>query len=290
MPVLIVNLTRARKRDFCYNQAMLHQRITSAANPHIKDMVKARSRPSAGAFFIEGPHLVGAAIHSAAAIREVFFSPSFASSDEGAELMPQLSRKAGRVFEVTDAVMKKLSDTEAPQGVLALTSLPTARLADLSPGANPLITVIEGVQDPGNVGTIIRLADAAAGDIVIVLHGSCDPYMPKAVRATAGSIFNIPVIRARTDECLDWLRLRKITLAVTSAKGNQSIFAASLAGPVAFAFGNEAKGISKTLGDAADMTINIPIYGRAESINVATAAAVCLYEAARQRQGPAYSA
>lgn len=269
---------------------MIRQRITSAANQHIKDMVKVRSRPSSKAFFIEGPHLVASAVNSAATIREVFFSPSFASSDEGAEILAGLSKKAGRIFEVTEPVMKKLSDTESPQGIAALVSQPSPRLTDLSPGANALITVIEGVQDPGNVGTIIRLADAAAGDVVIVLQGACDPYMPKAVRATAGSIFNIPVIPAQTDECLRWLKLNKISLAVTSAKGTLSIFAAALTGPVAFAFGNESRGISRTLEEAADMVVNIPIYGRAESINVATAAAVCLYEAARQRQGPVHTA
>ena len=269
---------------------MPYQRITSVANAHIRELIRIKSGPSADAFFIEGPHLINAALDAAVSVREVFFTAPFASSAEGEGLLLSLEKKTGRIFEVSDQVLKKLSDTEAPQGIIGLAAQPAVKLIQLSPGKSPLIVIIDGVQDPGNLGTIIRIADAAAADVVIVLPGSCEPYMPKVVRATAGSLFNIPVIREQTDACLSWLRAKGIALAVTAAGGSRSIFAAPLTGPLAFAFGSEARGVSPHLREAADFSLSIPIYGRAESLNVAAAAAVCLYEAARQRRTPEHTA
>lgn len=264
--------------------------IASPANARIKDLIKKKAHPAAECFFIEGPHLAGSALQSAAAIRDVYYTAAFAASEGGKELLAPLSRKAGRVFEVSEPVMRKLAATESPQGIVAVVSQPVLRIGDLSPGEAPLLAVLEGIQDPGNAGTIIRIADAAGADVVIALKGTCSPYLEKAVRATAGSIFTVPVIEARTDEFLKWIKAKRVALAVTAADGDQSIFATPLTGSLAFAFGNEAHGISSTLRDAADMSISIPIYGRAESLNVATAAAVCLYEAARQRKGPEHTA
>ena len=155
---------------------------------------------------------------------------------------------------------------------------------DCGCGTSPLLVVSDGIQDPGNLGTIIRTADAAGADGVVILPGTCDVYMQKTIRATAGSLFNIPVTHAAVDELLDWLRAHKINLAVTASGAEKSFFEADLNKPVAFVFGNEAQGVQEDLKRAADMVLSVPIYGKAESLNVAASAAVCLYEAVRQRR------
>ncbi|MDO9288788.1 MAG: RNA methyltransferase, partial [Thermodesulfovibrionales bacterium] len=147
----------------------------------------------------------------------------------------------------------------------------------------PLIVIVEGVQEPGNLGTIIRTADAAGADAVIILEGTCDAFSQKTIRATAGSIFNIPIVYAETDKLLEWLKAKKISLAATSLDAKKSIFNTDLKKPLAFVFGNEAHGVSAEIKKNADVILKIPIFGKAESLNVSASAAICLYEAVRQR-------
>ncbi len=170
-----------------------------------------------------------------------------------------------------------------PRVLLLYLPAESLSLEDLRPVAPALIVVIDGVQDPGNLGAIIRTSDAAAADAVILLPGTCDAFMQKTIRSTAGSIFNIPVIHADLQALLQWLRLNEIKLAVTSLDSARTVFEERLEGPLALVFGNEAHGVSKEIRSAADLLLKIPIYGHAESLNVASAAAVCLYEAVRQR-------
>jgi len=148
-----------------------------------------------------------------------------------------------------------------------------------------LIVVIDEIQDPGNLGTIIRTADAAGTDAVFLLPGTCDAFMPKVIRATAGSIFHVPLVSAESDVLMAWLREKKILLAITAADAEEDIYSADLSVPLAIVFGNEARGVSSRMKKAADRSLRIPIFGKAESLNVATSAAICLYEVVRQRQG-----
>ena len=142
---------------------------------------------------------------------------------------------------------------------------------------------VDGVQEPGNLGTIIRTSDAVGADAVIMLKGTCDAFMQKTIRATAGSIFNIPIIYSGTDKFLEWLKLNGIMLVATALDSGKSAFDAGLENPIAFVFGNEAHGVSSEIKKKADLILKIPIYGKAESLNVSASAAVCLYEAVRQR-------
>ncbi|MBF0592516.1 MAG: RNA methyltransferase, partial [Nitrospirae bacterium] len=138
--------------------------------------------------------------------------------------------------------------------------------------------------DPGNCGAIIRTADALGASAVVVLPQTCNPFSPKVVRATAGSIFNIPVVYASVEGLLSWVRQREITLAVTTPHAGKAINEADLTCPLALVVGEESGGIDPWLIDRAALSINIPIMGRAESLNVATCASICLYEAQRQRR------
>lgn len=261
---------------------MRYTKITSAANQHIKDIVQIREKRAKfrhTAFLVEGPHLVEMALNARVHIKEVFATEAFINTKEHQDMLRKIT---GTVFEVPEQVLKKITDTETPQGIVAVAGYEPSTLDTLSLKANPLLVVLDAIQDPGNLGTIIRTADAAAADAVILLPGSCDVFMPKVIRATAGSIFNLPLIYTEPASLVDWLRKKKIRLVVTAADAGKTIFESDLSGNIAIAFGNEAHGISDHLRKAADLFLNIPILGKAESLNVATSAAICLYEAVRQ--------
>ncbi len=265
---------------------MNYMKITSHSNPRIKevlDIKRRKSRVKHGSFIIEGPHLIEMALGADTPVGEVFFSEAFGRKKEGQKILKLLAERTSNIFEVADHVFLKLAETETPQGIIAVAACRPVSLQQLRLKGSPLLVVSDGIQDPGNLGTIIRTADASGADAVIILPGTCDVFMQKTIRATAGSLFNIPVVHALVDEFTDWLRSRKINLAITAADAEHSLFEARLDRPVALVFGNEAHGVREELKRAADIVLRIPIYGKAESLNVATAAAVCLYEAARQR-------
>lgn len=262
---------------------MIYKKITSLSNLHLKEALKIRERKIGHRhdLLIEGPHLVEMALASPADIRKVFFTAGFRSKHAG--LFTQLSRTDAELFETTAHVLVRLSDTETPQGIAAIASLKSHGLRELSLHVNPLMVICDSIQDPGNLGTIIRTADAAGADAVVILPGTCDPLLPKVVRATAGSVFTIPLVFAESGVLIQWLKQKAIILFVTDVNASSSLYEADLRKPAAFAFGNEAKGINESLRSEGEMFVKIPILGRAESLNVATSAAICLYEAVRQR-------
>ena len=265
-------------------------RITSTSNPHIKEtlnILKKRGRQMPVPILIEGINLIEMALNAGAAVDKVFFTAALAAKEEGRRMLEMLPRKRAGFFEVSDKVMDRLTDTESPQGIIAVVSYRPVQLDEVETSDMPLVTVLDGVRDPGNVGTIIRTSDAAGADAVVILPGTCDPFMPKPLRASAGSVFGIPVVETGPAALMKWLKDRSVGLAVTAADAADTIYDADLTLPVAIAFGNEAHGISGALRESAGLTVSIPIYGGAESLNVGSAAAICLYEAVRQRRaGP----
>jgi TrmH family RNA methyltransferase len=266
---------------------MGYPKITSSSNERIRNVLKMERQASDSKrlLLIEGPHLIEMAMNSGAEIVEVFVAEKFISETDSSGLMARLDHVSAEIFEVSDHIIKKLSGTETTQGVVALAELRMQTLEALNLQEKPLLIVADGIQDPGNLGSIIRTADAAGADAVIIMPGTCDAYSQKVIRSTAGSLFNISVINETPDRLLKWLEDKGMALTVTAADAELSVFEADLIGPVAMAFGNEGRGISRRLKKAAAVSIRIPILGRAESLNVAASAAVCIYEAARQRGG-----
>jgi TrmH family RNA methyltransferase len=266
---------------------MEYVEITSTSNTRIKEAIRIRERTHEEAhfFLVEGRKTVETTLAAGVEIREVFFTDRFGAMEEGRELLGLLSQRGARLYKVSRPVLSRLSDTETPQGIVTVASHAVSSLDGIPIGPLPLFAVVDGVQDPGNVGTIIRTADAAGADAVILLDGTCDAFMPKVIRATAGSIFNLPVAPANSERLLAWRRESGVRIVVTAAAASLSVFDADLSGPVAFVFGNEGSGVRRTIKDAADLLVKIPVYGKAESLNVATSAAICLYEAVRQRRG-----
>lgn len=263
--------------------------ITSASNPKVREVLEVRDKRGGqrhNAFLIEGPHLLEMAVNAGCVIRRVFFSESFIKKESGRRLLKQLSEAGSDIYTAREQIISKLAETETPQGILAVASCAPVDLNALTLRGYPFIVAAEGIQDPGNLGTIIRTSDAAGADAVVILPGTCDPFTPKSLRATAGSIFNLPVIFSETEDMTGWLKKRGISLIVTDRDADKSIFNSDLQGPLALVFGNEAQGVSQRLRDTADILIRIPIIGRAESLNVAASAAICLYETVRQRTRP----
>jgi|WetSurMetagenome_2_1015567.scaffolds.fasta_scaffold03157_7 RNA methyltransferase, TrmH family len=267
------------------------RRITSASNILVKQTVEisARSRRADDRLFIaEGTHLVESALAASAPVREIFYTPGYGQTAEGEKLLRSLAaaRPAPAEFiEVPENVFLKISDAETPQGILAVISSCDKTLDKLETGGIPLIAVCDGISDPGNLGTIIRVADAAGSDAVIILPGCCDPYSPKAVRSTAGSIFNLSPVRAAQQELVEFLAAKDVFLFAADVGANVSLYDSDLTVPCAFVFGNESRGVSAFILDRAHSCIKIPMTGRAESLNAAVSAAICLFEAVRQRTG-----
>lgn len=203
-------------------------------------------------------------------------------TDEAAARHPDLLDGPDRVTVVDARAAASLSDTVTPQGIVAVCALLDVPVADALRGAPRLVAVCAGVTDPGNAGTIVRVADAAGADAVLLAGDTVDPHNGKAVRASTGSVFHLPLARDRdATAVLDACRAAGLTLLVADGHGELDLLDPVadpvLAGPVAWIFGGEAHGVPEAVAAAADHRVRVPIPGRAESLNLATAAAVCLY-------------
>jgi TrmH family RNA methyltransferase len=184
------------------------------------------------------------------------------------------------VSTVTDRALAGLADTVTPQGVVAVCALVDRPLTDVLAGAPQLVAVLVGVSDPGNAGTVIRVADAAGADAVVLAGDAVDPHNGKCVRASTGSVFHVPIARAPVAEVLDACRAAGLRLIAADGYAKAELTPATTTGPTAWLFGSEAHGLPEEVKSAADESLRVPIYGKAESLNLATAATVCLYATA----------
>jgi TrmH family RNA methyltransferase len=270
--------------------------ITSLRSPRVKaarQLAKRAFRQRARSFLAEGPQSVGAALESGAEITELFVTAPAASRHGG--LVAGAARRGAPVHQVSGEVMAELAQTVTPQGLLAVCrfiDIPLSRLAAARPA---LVVILANVRDPGNAGTVLRTADAAGADGVVFAGASVDPYNGKCVRAAAGSLFHLPVVAgAPLEDAIS--ALRGAGLAILAADGggparlDDPALAARLAGPAAWLFGNEAWGLPADLLALADEAVAVPIYGQAESLNLAAAAAVCLYASAREQRAAGVAA
>ncbi|RZU18361.1 TrmH family RNA methyltransferase [Kribbella rubisoli] len=240
-------------------------------------------RRKAGRFLVEGPQAVREALEHRELVVEVYAEPEVAARHRD---LHDLAAAAGVPwFEVNRAAVEALSETVTSQGVVAVCSLVTVPFAP----AGTLIAAGVQVRDPGNVGTLIRTADAAGADSVVLSAESVDPHNPKAVRASVGSIFHVPI---STDvdivEAVESWRGQGLQVLAADGYGatdlDTCIDDGTLAKPTVWLFGNEAHGLPDGINAVVDHSVKVPIYGRAESLNLATAAAICLYASARAQR------
>jgi TrmH family RNA methyltransferase len=260
--------------------------ITSLSNKRVAKAVRLKKRAireKERRFLVEGAQGVAEAIASGAPVHEVFHAPGAAE-----RMAPVLerARSAGiPVHAVSDEVMARLTSTVTPQGIVAVAEFVDIPIGHL-PAQPASVAVLVEVRDPGNAGTILRSADAAGTDAVVFTPASVDVYNEKAVRASAGSLFHVPVVRETPlPAVLEALRSRGLAVLAASAGGNTAIHDADLARPTAVLFGNEAHGLQPEVQAMADGTVRVPISGMAESLNLAAASALILFEMARQRGG-----
>ncbi|NLL67320.1 MAG: RNA methyltransferase [Clostridiaceae bacterium] len=257
-------------------------RITSISNQIIKEVRSLRNkkgRISAQSILLEGYRLVKEAVDSGAEIRYFIVSDSFLAKEEF--FLSQVSNI--RVVQVPDELFGRISETQTPQGIIAVAKVPIYNQKDIIKNASQVI-VLENLQDPGNLGTIIRSADACGFDAVLLSKESADPYNPKVIRSTMGSIFHIPVIIVEDIyQVLDDLKARKVFLAAAHTRDALPCWNADMSGNVAIIIGNEGNGLSDMIIEKADRTIMIPMTGRAESLNASAAASMLIYECMRQR-------
>jgi TrmH family RNA methyltransferase len=260
--------------------------ITSPHNKRVAAAVRLKKRAMREKdrrFLVEGAQGVGEALASGADVQDLFVTPS---SEERLDHVVHAARTASvPVHTVSPEVMGHLTSTVTPQGVVAVTKFVDVALDDLDPEAGCVAVMVE-VRDPGNAGTILRSADASGAGGVVFTKSSVDVYNPKAVRATAGSLFHVPVVRGGdVEESVGALRERGFAILAASADGDEPVYTRDLDAPTAVLFGNEARGLAAEARALADASIRVPIAGRAESLNLAAAATLVLFESARQRSG-----
>lgn len=258
--------------------------IRSLHNPKIKRVVKLRDRrqrEAEGVLLIEGGDELQLALAGGIHPHTVFICRELPRFKLHADLLDRLAE--AEVVEVTPPVFEKMAYAENPDGWLAVAPAPRRSLSELNLRPAPLLLVVEAVEKPGNLGAMLRTADAAGVDALIVCDPATDLGNPNVVRASRGALFTVPVAQAEGQEALHWLRSQGVNIVAATPRGTMLYTDADLRGPVAIAVGAEDEGLSDRWLDQADVRVRIPMTGKVNSLNVATSAALLLYEAVRQR-------
>jgi len=262
------------------------QRITSLQNPHVNSAVKLRDRrhrEKQGRMVIDGARELQRAVAAGVRLVEVFVCEPLCRSDEARQVLSALPATGAAVFSVSEAVFEKLAFGERAEGVLGVAAMPEATLGRLNLPANPLVAVLEGVEKPGNLGAVLRSADAAGVSALVAADARTDLYNPNAIRASLGTIFSLPVAAATTPQTLRWLRHRGLAIFAARVDGSIPYSQADFRGPAAIVLGSEAHGLSSAWSGAGVSAVRLPMRGVADSLNVSATAAVLFYEALRQR-------
>lgn len=261
-------------------------RLTGSKNQIIKEVRALKSKSSRderGLYFIEGTRFVSEALKEQIAIRYFVISDTFSSGKENSLLLSAISNLPSQCYVVPDELFNSISDTKTPQGVLAVIELVRNQLKG-SKLPEGLLVILDSIMDPGNLGTIIRTADAAGCAGVVIPEGCVDLYNPKVLRSTMGSVYHVPVFHSGSiSEALDTAKGQGFLLCASHLEGSVSIYETDLSKNVALIIGSEAQGICEETRKRADALIRIPMQGRAESLNASIAAGVMIFEAMRQR-------
>jgi len=276
------------------------ERITSLQNPRVKELVKLRerrARDATGRFLIEGFREVTRALEAGIKPVELYCGPDWFLGENEPALVAAAEGAGALIFELAKPVFAKVSYRDRPDGLLAVAPQWRRSLADLDvagrgeagPGLatpatqTPFLLVVEAIEKPGNLGTILRSADAAGVDAVLVCDPVTDLFNPNVVRSSTGVLFSMPVVVAESAAVRAWLRDRGIRAVATTPAAETPYSAADLRGPLALIMGSEQYGLSEFWLKESDQLVRIPMAGRADSLNVAMAAMIALFEAVRQR-------
>ena len=260
--------------------------ITSLQNPRLKRLVRLRDRrprDEERAFLVEGYRELRRALEKRVPIDELYFSSAwFLGSNEPA-LIAEAEAAGARLFELSKDAFAKVAYRERPDGLLGVAPQWKRTLSEVALPPDPFILVVEAIEKPGNLGTILRSADAAGCDAVIVCDPVTDLFNPNVVRASTGVLFSVPCVVEEGGKVLDWLKGRGIRTVATTPAAEELYTRADLRGPLAIIMGSEQYGLSEFWLKNSDLPVRIPMAGQADSLNVAMAALITLFEAVRQR-------
>jgi TrmH family RNA methyltransferase len=261
------------------------ERIASRQNPLVRRFRElARTADSSGAALLDGAHLLQEALRSHVPIELVAIADRV-TSPEGRALAEEAQRAGARVLHVPDQVLAAMSPVRQPTGIVAIARCPPATLARVLQDQPPLVPILAGVQDAGNVGAIVRTAEACGATGIICGDGTADPFGWKALRGAMGSTFRIPIaVHQALSTLLTDLRSRGIALLSTTPRDGTPLASSDLRGPTAIILGAEGSGLPSEIAASADTRVTIPMRAPVESLNVSIAAALILYEASRQRE------
>lgn len=261
--------------------------ITSLQNPRIKAVVGLRQRSDRddhGEMLIEGYRELKRALDNRHLPKALFICPELFMGTNEPALIEQCREVGAELFECTKPVFEKISYRERPEGLLAVAPQVRWTLDDIKLTKNPLLVVAEAIEKPGNLGTILRSADAAGVHAVIVCDRCTDINNPNVVRASTGTLFSLPVVETTTEEVLSWLRKNNIQILAATPHTEFEYYAVDLKKGTALVVGTEQYGLSEKWMNEADLKVRIPMLGQADSLNVASATTILLYEAVRQRR------
>ena len=258
--------------------------ITSAQNPRIKELIllqeKSRARRENGLFVVEGRRELSHCLEAGFKPRSLFICPEILGRDACREL-----EQAGcPIVEIPAFLYEKVAYRGRTEGVIGVMECHSHSLEDLHLKENPLVIVLESVEKPGNLGAVLRSADAAGADAVIVCDPLTDLYNPNLIRSSIGGIFTVPVAAASSEEAIRWLKERGIRILTAQLQDSLPYYDTDMRQGTAIVMGTESTGLTPLWRQAADAHIMIPMLGRLDSLNVSVSAAILLYEAVRQRQ------
>lgn len=261
-------------------------KLASLQNPRVKDAVKLRDRPARdkqGVLLIEGYRELKRALDNGVKPLSLFYSPEWYLGENEPALVERCAQADATLYECTREVFQKLAYRERPEGLLAVAPRVGVKLEELSLPPQPLLIVAEAIEKPGNLGSILRSADATGVDAVIVCDRCTDINNPNVVRASTGTLFSVPVVEATSAETLDWLHARGVRIVAATPHTDVNYTDADLKSGCAIVVGTEQYGLSDRWMKSADIKVRIPMLGQADSLNVANATTILLYEAVRQR-------
>ena len=287
---------------------MRTEQVTSAKNPKIRNLLllqeKSKARREQGLFVVEGRRELQHCLEAGFTVRTVFVCPELAGEDSFAsfgmtkglssgttftchseEAGSQRKNLAGEplIIEIPETLYRKVAYRESTEGIIAEVEVKERRLEDLELSEHPLVVVLESVEKPGNLGAVLRSADAARADAVIVCDPLTDLYNPNLIRASLGGIFTVPTVAATSEETIAWLKAHGIRILTAQLQDSSWYYDVDMSVGTALVMGTESTGLTDLWRRAADAHIRIPMLGRLDSLNVSVSAAILLFEAVRQR-------
>ena len=255
--------------------------ISSTQNPKVKHLLalqqKSQLRRKEGLIVVEGARELGHCIDAGLKPKTIFYCPALFNIDK-------LSTNDAQLIEVSQEVYDKIAYRGSTEGVIAIVPGHQLTLNELVLGDNPLIIVLEGVEKPGNIGAVLRSADAAQATAVIVCDPLTDLYNPNLIRSSIGAIFTVPCVACSSDECIEFLKTNNITILTAQLQDSELYYNTDMRQGTAIVMGTEATGLTNAWREAADAHIRIPMKGALDSLNVSVSAAILLFEAVRQRE------